>query len=75
MKARAFVQVLPLARTKGLRSAQADDYSAARRWKAVIRRRDRDEAELLARKLQSWAAPGSPRIWETAPRNPAAILA
>lgn len=79
MKARAFVQIPCRSHADAKELAlrlQADDYSAARRWKAVITPTEtRDEAELLARKLQSWAAPGSPRIWETAPRNPAAILA
>jgi hypothetical protein len=39
---------------------QADGYSAARRWKAVVARTDtRDEAVLLAGKLGIWPDPGT----------------
>jgi hypothetical protein len=79
MKARAFVQIPCRSHADAKELAlrlQADDYDAVRRWKAVIAPTDtRDEAELLARRLESWAAPGSTHIWETAPPNPAAILA
>lgn len=79
MKARAFVQIQCRSHADAKELAlrlQADDYSAVRRWKAVIAPTEtRDEAEVLARRLQSWAAPGGTRISETAPQNPAAILA
>ncbi len=79
MKARAFVRIPCHSHADSKELAlrlQADEYHTVRHGKAVIARTETlEEAELLARRLQSWVGSGSTRIWETAPRNPDAILA
>jgi hypothetical protein len=63
MKARTFVRIPCRSRADAKELAlrlEADDYAAVRRWKAVIARTEtREEAEQLARRLQSWVGQGS----------------
>lgn len=79
MKTRVFVRIPCRSHADAKELAlrlQADDRTAVRRWDAVIVSTEtRADAERLALSLQSWVSEGSPRIWETVPQNPVAILA
>jgi hypothetical protein len=79
MKACAFVRIPCRSHADAKELAlrlKADDYGVVRRWKTVIAgTQTREEADRLARRLQAWADPRSALIWETAPRNRAAIFA
>ena len=79
MKAYAFVRIPCRSRADAkelARRLKADDYRVVRRWNAVIAGTEtREEADQLGRRLQAWADPRSALIWETAPRNQAAIFA
>ena len=78
MKSRAFVRIPCKSHADAKELAlrlKADDYSAVRRWKAVIARTGtRAEAERLAQGLPSWVGSGEAVVRETQPRNPTAIV-